>query len=162
MSTEPSARPVTDLAGEKYVRLTTFRRSGEPVPTPVWVVGDGGALLVTTPASSGKVKRLRHTPRVELAQCDQRGRVAEGAPVVAGVSEVLADAATQERLRALMAGKYGLLYRLIRLSEAVSARLGRAGGTRVALRITDPPAGPPVDPPPASSWEPSGEPGGGA
>ena len=65
--------PTLDLAGEQFVSLTTFRRDGTPVPTPVWIAQDGDApLVVTTPAGTGKVKRLRHDPRVELRTCNRR------------------------------------------------------------------------------------------
>ena len=63
------------LPHSTYVSLTTFRRSGAPVPTPVWAAPDGESLVVWTRADSGKVKRLRHTPRVTVAPCDVRGRV---------------------------------------------------------------------------------------
>jgi len=49
------------LAGAAYVQLTTFRRSGEPVRTPVWVapaVDDGDHLVVITVDDTGKTKRL--------------------------------------------------------------------------------------------------------
>ncbi len=52
---------IDDVAGERFVSLTTFRRDGTPVATPVWIARDGDALVVTTPADSGKVKRLRST-----------------------------------------------------------------------------------------------------
>jgi uncharacterized protein len=54
--------------------LTTFRRDGTAVATPVWFVADGGTLLVWTGESTWKVKRLRHDPHVEVAICDFRGR----------------------------------------------------------------------------------------
>jgi PPOX class probable F420-dependent enzyme len=44
-----------DLAQEKYVSLTTFKRDGTPVSTPVWCAGDDGRLLVWTGASTWKV-----------------------------------------------------------------------------------------------------------
>jgi len=50
------------LSTEEFLLLTTFRRSGEAVGTPVWVVRDGSHLLVTTGQQTGKVKRIRHTP----------------------------------------------------------------------------------------------------
>ena len=38
-----------DVLGQsRYIRLTTFRRDGTPVPTPVWQVRDGDRLLVIT------------------------------------------------------------------------------------------------------------------
>jgi hypothetical protein len=64
---EVTVAPTLGLAGEQFVSVTTFRRDGTPVPTPVWIAQDGDALVVTTPAGTGKVKRLRHDPRVEPA-----------------------------------------------------------------------------------------------
>ena len=64
------------LEDERYLSLTTFRRTGAPVPTPVWFVPQpNGILLVYTEADSGKVKRLRHTPGCTVAACDVRGKV---------------------------------------------------------------------------------------
>src|SRR5215475_405959 len=72
------------LDAEHYVSLTTFRRDGTAVPTPVWLAGDGTALYVWTPTRSGKVKRIRRRPEVTLAACDARGRVrGEAVPAIA-------------------------------------------------------------------------------
>jgi len=105
--------PLDVLMSSKYLRLTTFRRDGRPVATPVWMVRDGEALLVTTTTTTGKVKRLRHTPRVLLAPCDRRGLVAEGMTDVEGTGEVLTDEASLSRLDQLLRRRYGLLYRMI-------------------------------------------------
>ena len=67
---------LTALAHERFVSLTTYRRDGRGVATPVWVARDGDALVVITPEGTGKLKRLRHTSRVTLRPCDRRGRVA--------------------------------------------------------------------------------------
>ena len=114
--------PLAALGREKYLRLTTFRRDGTPVPTPVWVVPDGGSLLVVTTASTGKVKRIRHTPRVLLAPCDARGRVAAGAADTEAVAAVVDDPAAVAELQRRLIGKYGLLARAIRLMSAVRRR----------------------------------------
>jgi len=121
------------LGKERFVSLTTYRRSGEPVSTPVWVASDGDALVVTTPADSGKVKRLRHTPRVELRPCSRTGRVRDGAPPVAGTAQVLSDSVSRERLTGLIRRKYRIEYRVVMAIE----RLSRSGRRpRVLLRIT--------------------------
>ena len=52
----PTETTFDDLADEKFVSLTTFRKNGVGVPTPVWIGRDGDALVVTTPVGSGKVK----------------------------------------------------------------------------------------------------------
>jgi PPOX class probable F420-dependent enzyme len=101
------------LGAEKFVLLTTFRKTGEPVRTPVWVALDADRLLVTTAASSGKVKRLRHTARIELVACDARGVVTDAAVTVAAQAEVCDDAATIAALERALLGKYGLAYRAI-------------------------------------------------
>ena len=68
MTTPPAAVPSTlaALGHERFVPLTTFLASGAPVRTPVWVPRDGDALVVTTPAGSGNVERLRPTGAVAL------------------------------------------------------------------------------------------------
>ncbi len=109
----PTSPAWSALGAEKYVSLTTFRRDGTPVATPVWVVADGDRLLVTTTASTGKVKRLRHTPRVTLRPCDMRGRVRDGAPEVEATATVEDDPALLDRLNAAIVGKYGLYARFM-------------------------------------------------
>jgi PPOX class probable F420-dependent enzyme len=121
-----------DAGDEKFVSLTTFRRTGEPVPTTVWIARDGDALVVTTPAGSGKVKRLRHDPRVELRPSTRFGSVADDAPVVRGTAEVLDDEASEERVGDVVGSKYGLEYRAIMGIEGVASSGSRR---RVMLRI---------------------------
>ena len=134
MTTPDAPGALLALADERFVSLTTFRRSGEAVPTPVWIAADGDHLVVYTPAGSGKVKRLRHTARVELRPCDRRGRVADGAPTVAGTAQLHEDAAAVERVRGLMVGKYRLEFRLFMVVEAVVRRTRET--PRVAVHVS--------------------------
>jgi PPOX class probable F420-dependent enzyme len=87
----------------RYLSLTSFRRDGTGVATPVWFVEAGGRLLVETDAASYKVRRIRRDPRVRIAPCTATGRL-RGLPVPARAA-LLPDAevACVERL---MAGKY--------------------------------------------------------
>lgn len=62
------------LAGAKYILLTTFRRDGTPVPTPVWHVVVDGVSYVSTREDVGKVKRIRRSPEVTISTCTLRGR----------------------------------------------------------------------------------------
>lgn len=115
------------IGDERFVSLTTFRRSGEPVATPVWVARDGAHLLVTTPEGSGKVKRLRHTSRVELRPCSRTGKVGDGAPTMHGDAVIEAEDRPAGFRR-----KYGLEYRVFMLVERLAARGNKP---RVLLRI---------------------------
>lgn len=120
------------LADESFVSLVTFRRSGEPVATPVWITREGDALAVITPEGTGKLKRLRNDPRVTLTPCDRRGRIRPGAPTVGGVATVADDPATVARVRSAVAAAYGWEFRIFMAIETVVARGRRR---RVALLI---------------------------
>ena len=121
---------LAETAEQRFVSLTTFRRSGAPVATPVWIARDGDALVVSTIADSGKIKRLRRDPRVELRPCSRRGAVADDAPTVAARAEVVPPSpSSTDALRR----KYGLPYRLIATLERVLARGRRE---RVIVRIS--------------------------
>jgi len=80
----------------------------------LWVARDGDRLAVVTAADTGKVKRLRHTPRVLVAVCDRRGRVVPGTPEAEGVATLDTDPAAIERLGDLLVRKYGVTARAMR------------------------------------------------
>ncbi|MBD5785101.1 PPOX class F420-dependent oxidoreductase [Cellulosimicrobium terreum] len=116
-----------------YVSLTTFRRTGEAVATPVWAAHDDGTLVVMTGPGSGKAKRLRSDPRVVVQPCDVRGQVPDGAPVLHGTAEILASGAGFDRGMDALRRAYGLQFRV----AIWAGRLRRRGGSeRVVLRIT--------------------------
>lgn len=95
------------LAAEKYVVLTTFRRSGVAVATPIWLAGSDRELVMWSERKAGKVKRIRNNGRVEVQACDRRGRQTHGAKVT-GQARLLDDEAT-ERACAVIARKYGAI-----------------------------------------------------
>jgi PPOX class probable F420-dependent enzyme len=123
----------TALGREKFVSLTTFRRSGQAVSTAVWIGQDGDALVVTTGEQTGKVKRLRNDPRVQLRPCSRSGRVRDHTIPVPGTAEILADDQSRSRLTEVIRRKYGLEYRVVMAVERV---LRSRQTTRVILRIT--------------------------
>jgi uncharacterized protein len=63
------------IHGQRYISLTTFRKTGSAVPTPVWFGEEDGKLYVMTRSDMGKTKRIRNNPRVRVASCTIRGRV---------------------------------------------------------------------------------------
>ena len=71
------------VKGHKYISLTTFRKSGTPVATPVWFVEREGKICVWTQSNSGKMKRLRHNAKMTVAPCTMRGKVV--GPTVEGL-----------------------------------------------------------------------------
>ncbi|MGO9157923.1 PPOX class F420-dependent oxidoreductase [Mycobacterium sp.] len=125
--------PTTALGQQRFVSLTTFKRNGEGVATPMWIGRDAADLFVWTPADSWKVKRVRNNPRVLLAPSSRFGKVRDGVLATEGAAQVVTDPVTVERLRDVIRRKYGLGYRLVTLVETIATR-GRK--PRVILRIT--------------------------
>ena len=121
---------MTALPVSTYVSLTTFRRTGVPVSTPVWAAPDGDTLVVWTRADSGKVKRLHHTTRVTVAPCDIRGRV-EGT-AVDGDAEFVDEAQWPSALAALRRA-YGFRFQLGYVTSRVVQRLSRRDTDRNAI-----------------------------
>ena len=96
------ARRATGIAG-KSLSLTTYRRDGTPVSTPVWFVEEDGRLFATTAADSYKAKRLRRNPAAMVAPCTATGRP-KAEPVPATVQFLTAD--WHDHVDRLMARKY--------------------------------------------------------
>lgn len=94
-----------EIARSRFVNLTTYRKDGTAVDTPVWQATSDGLMFVVSDADAWKVRRLRRDSRVRVTVCDFRGRVAEGAPTAEGTAQVLDEAGTRTA-RALVARKY--------------------------------------------------------
>jgi len=101
---------VTNLAEQfskaRYISLTSFRKNGTGVATPVWLAVDRGELFVVTDADAAKVKRIRRDSRVTVTVCDIRGRIAPDALRAEGTARVLDDDAETRAARQLIARKY--------------------------------------------------------
>ena len=120
------------LAAAKYLLLTTFRKDGTAVPTPVWVARDGDDLLLTTAPNAGKVKRIRRDSAVRVAPCTMRGKPT-GAEVPAHAR--LLDAADVRHVQRLIARKYWLLGRV----GLWNSQLRRnAGPGAIAIKLDQP------------------------
>jgi uncharacterized protein len=135
---EPSRAADHPLASAQYVQLTTFRRSGLGVPTPVWFapsVDDPSVFAAITVDDTGKTKRLAHTRRVELRACDVRGRVTEGTPTYPGTARVVRDAAGVALARRAVVAKYGLPARLSDLVDMVGLRVGLRRAARAGIVV---------------------------
>lgn len=106
--TQPSAAFPT-LQGHNYANLTTFRKSGVAVETPVWFAEENGKLYVMTMVAAGKTKRIRNNPRVSLAPCTQSGKAL--GPAVEAVARILPPE-EEQHARQPLDRKYGLTKKL--------------------------------------------------
>jgi uncharacterized protein len=133
----PYIARMVDLANEKYVSLTTFRRNGAPVTTPVWIAPLGESRYAfTTDPSSGKVKRVRNNPSVELRPCTMRGKVAPDAPMLTGTALVVTDPADYRPVVDALKRKYGLQVTLIEWGGSIKQLIKRNPDADCALIIT--------------------------
>jgi PPOX class probable F420-dependent enzyme len=128
---------MTDLGGERFVSITTSRRDGTPVATPVWVVAFDDHLYVWTGGQTGKVKRIRDNPAVMLAPCTRRGTVT--GPAVAAQA-VIVSVGERPQIWPLFTAKYGLGLRTVLTAERILGFL-RFGpfhkqGDRIFLEMT--------------------------
>lgn len=96
-----------DIGRGAYVSLTTYRKDGTAVATPVWHVVDGDELFIVSSADAWKVKRIRNDSRVMVTVCGIRGAVVAGAPSAEGTARLLDDAGTRAG-RALITRKYAM------------------------------------------------------
>ena len=96
---------VDEIGRSRYVSLTTYRKDGTGVATPVWHVVNDGELIVVSEADAWKVKRVRANSHVVVTVCDFRGRITPGAPSVEGSARLLDEAGTRAA-RALLARRY--------------------------------------------------------
>jgi uncharacterized protein len=62
----PTTSPFEAFAGENTVILTSYRRDGTPVDTPVHIATEDGRAFVRTYDATYKAKRLRRHPGAEL------------------------------------------------------------------------------------------------
>jgi PPOX class probable F420-dependent enzyme len=121
--------------GGRYLSLTTYRRDGAPVATPVWFVEDNGVLLVQTDAASGKVKRIRRSPNVRVGLCTASGRLL-GPEVVA--TAALLEPSETSRVARLIQQKYRIDALIIRPLWIIKSKLhiGKPRTHLVILSIT--------------------------
>ena len=117
------------IADEKYIALTTYRKNGEAVVTPVWVnpVSDG-RIGFWTAGGSGKTKRMGNNPQVTVQASDARGRGKAGTSPIAGTAEMVHDGPLFDEVWATGKKKYGVMV-------GVTKTMGRLMGQRKAGQV---------------------------
>ena len=123
-----------DLGREQCIALTTFRKTGQAVTTPVWFAISLGTIYVETHADAGKLKRLRHTARVTLAPCTYSGKVTGS--VIAGNARILTESQESTTASGALAKKYGImrsLYHFVRNARRMLQRKAKVDVVYIAI-----------------------------
>lgn len=118
------------IADENYIALTTYKRDGTPVSSPVWIAPLTAANTAGfwTSSGSGKAKRLAHTARVTVQASDARGNVSAGAPLIEATAEVGEWGPVFDEVQRAIVAKYGFMTEVTKL-------LGTIGGIVKRNRI---------------------------
>jgi PPOX class probable F420-dependent enzyme len=121
MQTSQVIEEMSVLQDHRYLNLTTFRKNGTPVVTTVWFSQMNDRVYVWTATTSGKVKRIRTTPAVQIAPSTHLGRPL--GPGIEATARIL-PADEQHIAQQLMDRKYGwqkrffaLIWRLQRCEQ---------------------------------------------
>src|SRR2546421_4373316 len=134
MSTVLERATFPDLRREQCIALTTFRKTGQAVTTPVWFAERLGTIYVETHADAGKLKRPRHTARVTLAPCTYSGKVTGS--VSEGNARILTESEESTAASAALSKKYGLmrsLYHFVRNAQRIFRRKAKVEVVYIAI-----------------------------
>lgn len=97
--------PFGPVGTARYILLTSFKKDGSPISTPVWAALDNGKLYVSSEPNAGKVKRIRRNSDVTLQPCNVRGKT--HGEIVKGTA-VLLDEAASVNARNVVRRRYGI------------------------------------------------------
>jgi uncharacterized protein len=119
---------LVQFAGQKYLNLESYRKSGVAVATPVWFAQDGDELYIYSLADAGKVKRIRNNPRARVMPCDFRG--GPKGEWVEATARII-DGAEADRAQHLLDKKYGLMKKIGNIYSNIMKRSRAA----IAIRL---------------------------
>ena len=123
-----------ELADARSISLTTYKRDGQPVATPVWIAGAANPYRFTTGAKTGKARRLRRDPRVRVQVSDVRGRVKPGTSIFTGTGTVKEDPDSVAAAESAIADKYGWQFGAAKVVERLR-RLLRLGESQAGVAV---------------------------
>jgi PPOX class probable F420-dependent enzyme len=122
----------TAVLTAQYVALTTYRRDGTPVTTPVWAAAEGESLYLFTNAAAGKVKRLRNSSRAAVAPRTAIGKVT-GAQLPAEAFNLASD--QMPKVWKLLTKKYGIAVRLFMAYDRARSLLRMQPSAGIEVRL---------------------------
>ncbi len=117
------------LAGQRYLSLSTRKKNGDWVETPIWFARLDGFWVAYTLRDSWKVKRLRNFPDSKVAACTMQGRIT--GPSIETSTRVVDDAEFEKRAYRALLEKYGFQMRIANFLASFSRKPDR----RAILRI---------------------------
>lgn len=106
-----SNRLSKQLKDQKFCLLTTFKKDGQAVSSPMWFCLDGETVYMTTRGRSWKVKRMLRNPKVTIGWSNGSGT--KHGKLVEAEASILTSGEEFERAKQLLNKKYGLKKKVI-------------------------------------------------
>jgi uncharacterized protein len=115
----------TDLDGARYISLTTFKRDGTAVSTPVWITGSRGRYAFTTGDNAWKTKRILRNPAIRVQVCNMRGRVRPDSTVHSGTATISTSGTDITSTERSLSVKYGWQFQATKVVDGIKRKFGR-------------------------------------
>lgn len=120
------------ILNAQYVALTTYRRDGTPVVTPVWAAAEGDSLFIFSNPNAGKVKRVGNSSRATVAPCTATGMITGAA--LPGEALLLSDD-QMPKVWKLLVKKYGIAARLFVAYDTLRSLVGKTRAAGIEVRL---------------------------
>ena len=121
-----------DPTTEPYINLSTFRKDGREVRTPVWVAAIDHTYYIFSESKAGKVKRIRNSSHVKIAACDARGKVKS--EWLDADAILVSDTSILEEMYRAFDRKYGWQMRTLNFLSRLSGKYHRRAVIAVSIK----------------------------
>ena len=120
-----------ELFESNYLSLSTLKRNGQWVDTPVWFAGDSNTLFIFSAGQAGKVKRLRNFPEVKVAPCTVTGKILGEAQEAQ--AELLVDQPAIDEAHQALLKRFGWQMRWTDMLSKLSGKFHKRQYIKVSL-----------------------------
>lgn len=94
-----------ELKDASYISLSTQKKSGDSVATPVWFSQEDDTIYIFSASDAGKVKRLKNFPAAKIAPCTVNGKIrGEWLDID---THIIDDPALEQKAHKALIDKYG-------------------------------------------------------
>lgn len=124
------------ITSGRHMLLTTYRKNGIGVSSPVWTVAvSDGRVGMWTGSETAKFKRVRHDPHVTIQSCSARGTLKANGTSFDGIAEIVESGPLFDEVQSKIHAKYRWMIPLVTRISRLQGRYtkGEPFGDRVIL-----------------------------
>lgn len=119
------------LDNAQYLSLSTRKRDGSRVETPVWFAQQQSVIFIFSEGDAGKIKRIRNFADVKLSPCTVTGKITGES--IDGTAKILTDAKDIQKAHQALVKKYGWQMRLLDMGSALVGKKKKRAFVRIDL-----------------------------